>query len=350
MSRAAILPYPGDPFLLHYWLMHFDKYWRDEVNTLYVYHNSTVEPKVFKYIREMCQSRENIVFLSHPNQIEHGEAINKTLDYVQEKYLMLVEDDAFIFKPGIVNECFDHLESGRYDIVGSRRGSCGLKILKAAQRKWGLDYTGVGDRGPNFWPCYFFSEADLLRKTDRNFCARAWKSGERIEPLGMTVDNDEPIVTSDTFVNTSLQLRDMVPGHRILHIPQYHGHPDDKDHWQERKFLWDGKAPWCHIGSLSSGIAGILRDGENRPLARRKLDPPAGDTILPHGPTSDFEKREYERRVQWWLSAWETRDPQKIEEFAELYRVAINVVIEQFGLSKKRIKQRQHMYRELGIL
>src|SRR3990167_7164309 len=51
-SRAAILPYPGDPSLLNYWLMFFDKFWGDEVDHLYIVFNSPIEKPVREYIRK----------------------------------------------------------------------------------------------------------------------------------------------------------------------------------------------------------------------------------------------------------------------------------------------------------
>jgi hypothetical protein len=265
-SRAAILPFPGDPFLLHYWLDFYDKIWGNEIDHLYIYLNSPIEKPVVNYIEKICAQRPTITLIYNPVQTDHGLAINATLDLVKEEYIMLVEDDGFIFKSGMVDQCFKYLESGQADIVGSKRGSCAFEILEAAKQKWGLDYEGYGDQGCNFWPCFFFCKKDLLLKTDRQFCAQAWKRGEVIEALGYMVEPE--IVRGDTFVNTSLQLMAMVPQNRIVYVPQYHGSPDDIQHYEQKMNLFDGKAPWCHIGSLSSGVGGILMDEYGRSLTR----------------------------------------------------------------------------------
>ena len=39
-SRGALLPYPGDPYLLNYWLKFYDDIWGKEVDKLYIYLNS----------------------------------------------------------------------------------------------------------------------------------------------------------------------------------------------------------------------------------------------------------------------------------------------------------------------
>jgi len=354
-SRAAILPYPADPFLLNYWLHFYDTVWGDEIDKLYIHINSPIEEPVIDYIKALCDSRPKIVYKYTNNQIEHGDAINEILDIVREKYVMLIEDDGFIFKKNHVDWCFSQLESGIYDIVGSKRGSCATEIIQAAQVKWGITIEGDGDQGCNFWPNYFFSETELLKKTDRNFKAKAWNKGETIEALGYVVEPD--VVYGDTFVNTSLQLRAMIPIERIFIVPQYHGHPSDLQHYQESKYLFDGKASWTHVGSLSSGVGGILRDDHDRALARRLIDPAKAQTELPLAwCQSEQEHEEWERRAQWWLTFIEyfnINNQEGISEdfynFAKLYGRAVNQLISQYGLRRKSIQQRQEVYKSIGL-
>lgn len=354
MSRAALLPFPGDPFLLNYWLKFFDEVWGEEVDKLYIGFNSPIEDCALDYIRQLCADRSKIVLHVVRQQADHGPTINALLDLVTEEYVMLVEDDGFIFRKGIVDKAFSYLESREFEIVGSKRGSCSFEILKKAQEVWGLDYEGVGDQGPNFWPNFFFSSKELLLKTDRHFGAKAWNKGEHIASLGLNVQ--EEIANGDTFVNTSLQLRSMIPEAKIKYLPQYHGHPEDLRHHQESVYLFDGNAPWTHVGSLSSGINGLLKDGNDRELAQRKTREPKDKTELPvQYCQSEMEHKEFERRVQWWKSAIEyftkTTDVESISsefrEFSNLYAQAVDQLISQFGLSRKSIERRQLVYKEL---
>ncbi len=353
MSRAAILPYPGDPFLLHYWLQYFDIFWADEVDKLYIYLNSPIEHSVVQYIIEMCEKRPKIKLLYKSVQFEHGDVIDETLDHIEEDLVMLIEDDCFIFKKGAVDRCFGFLESGEFDLVGSKRGSCSQEILTRASQLWGLDYTGEGDQGCNFWPNLFFSRVETLKQTDRRFGARTWKRGEEVSALsgsGLTYLAQDELVTGDTFVNTSLQLQAKFPQSRIKYIPQYHGSPDDQDHYERGRNLWDGKCPWTHVGSLSSGVGGILQDGRGRSLARRTIDEPKIEgALLPNYCNTDQEKLEWERRAQWWLTFWEKREIGKIESFADVYVLAIDRLIDQYNLSMSRIRRRQNIYKEIGL-
>lgn len=350
MSRAAFLPFPGDPFLLHYWLKNFNKFWSNEVDRLYIAHNSAIEPEIAEYIEDLARRMvgDKLTFLYTSRQTDHGIVINEMLDACNEDHILLVEDDGFIFKPGVVNHWFEMLEVGRFDVIGSKRGSCSLEILDYAKKKWSLSYEGLGDQGPNFWPCFLFTSKKILLDTDRNFRARAWDRGEMIEQLDYVVDVDR--VVGDTFVNTSLQIRDKVPKDRIHCVPQWHGSPDDIADYENKRYLFGGDAYWCHIGSLSSGVGGILCNDKGYSLSTKKDgEPQYPNAILPGWCNSEGEKNEWERRVQWWFTFWQNREPGMIDEFAEQYFNAIQRIIQQYGLSPKNISRRQEIYKTLGL-
>lgn len=346
-SRAAFLPYPGDPFLFHYWLKFFDNIWGNEVDRLYVYLNSPIELEVVDYISALCLARPKIVFRYVDHQVEHGEVLNRMLEICEEEYIMLIEDDGYIFKPGVVDGYFKLLEDDHFTVIGSPRGSCSQEILDEAQKKWNLDYSGMGDVGPNFWPNFFFTKKNILLATDRNFGARAWKKGEPIVPLGVIAQEDPS--AADTFVNTSLQIRAMVPIEKILTIPQYHASPDDMEHHKNGQFLFDGRAPWTHVGSLSSGVGGVLIDDYGRPLARRSIDPRKDIVRVPGQCTTDQERSEWERRVTFWSLFLDYAEVDKIQFFQEEYRKALRRIIAQFELPEIRIEQKKAIYRSLGL-
>lgn len=347
-SRAGILPHPIDPFMLAYWLHGFHNVWGKEIDKLYIVANSPIREEVVDYIKKIT-SDPKIVLLYFPKQIEHGDAINRALEMVQEKHVVLLEDDCMIFKQGVVDKCFKELENGNVDIVASKRGSCHPEIMERAKNLWGLSYEGFGDQGCNFFPNLYFSSVDLLKKTDRDFGARAWKKGEIIKELdNYTVVND--VIYGDTFVWASLQLRSMVHPERICIIPQYHGSPDDPEDYEHNRALWDGHAPWCHIGSLSSGIHGILTDERGVPLAYSH-DPQHDKNIRDIGKivNTEGERREFERRLQWWLTFVDFGDQKQLAEFRQEYRNAIARALMKMHISMKNIAKRQRIYKELGL-
>lgn len=353
-KRVAILPYPGDPFLLNYWINNFITFWEQEIDRLIIVCNTPAEQDVIDYIRLLCVKSQKIELIYVDHQIQHGDAINIALDKLQDEVVMLIEDDAYIFRSGIVDFYFKKIEDGEFDVIGSPRGSCSFEILERAKQIWGLSYDGEGDQGPNFWPNFFFAKAATLISTDRNFNSRAWEKGEKIHSL-LDYDVEVPLVVGDTFVNTSLQLRSMIPRERILTISQYHASPDDARYYEnkERYFVFDGRAPWIHIGSLSSGAGGALMDDHSRSLSRRKIMPEGPLTVLPKewcDVTSEMQKKEWERRVAWWQKFWLFCQPTKgIQDFYNAYGRAIEQLINQYQLSRSRIREYQRIYGTLGL-
>jgi hypothetical protein len=345
LSRTAILPTPGDPLLLRFWLENFKQVWMTEVDQLIVSVNSGVEPYVAAYIKKLITETPKTFMIYRSRQTDHGDAINEALDFAND-LVFLIEDDAFILTGGQVHGCFSVLERDEKDMIVSPRGSCAQAIWDAVRDHWGLLHAPNGEIGPNFWPNFWFGKRDDLTATDRKFCSRGWVRGERIEPLGMVAHE---LMNGDTFVSTSLQLRAKQP--RIATVPQYHGHPEDLDNRAAGRGLWDGKAPWIHIGSLSSGVSGVITDEFGRPLSRKndvaKQDP--GWSLPPYVNT-EMERMEWERRVAWWMMALQSADRDEsnpIPEFREEYRAGLDRIISQFGLSLGRILRTIKAYEEL---
>lgn len=244
--RAALLPIfsrsrdgiPREP-IIGMWLRQFDRW------------QHTIDKLIIKY-----------------NETNHGEALTCMINKLDRKYeyLLFVESDAIILDPTYVDKCFSLIESGEYDYIGSPRMSCHSQISEAARIKWGLDYGGEGDKGPNFWPNFFFCKHTDLLKTDLNFGSRNWKPGEYIDILDHTVQGNE-IIGGDTFVWMSIQLRGLKLKYK--EIPQYHSSPYDILHAEQGTNLWDGKCPWFHMGSLSGYFCSPNSEIESNELERR---------------------------------------------------------------------------------
>lgn len=332
------MPLPGDPCLFTYWMKFFDNVWGGEINHLYVYHNSPAEKSVADYIHTFSSDRVTILY--EPQFVDHGDCIYKTLEHVKEDLVMLVEDDAYIFKPTKVDRCFRDIENGHVDVVAGHRASCHDEIVDVAHKKW-----GAGDQ-PNFWPCYLFISKENLIKAGPNYCAKAWRKGETIESLDHVVEND--LIASDTFVEASLKIRNM--GLRIWLEDQYHGMTDDEPDYKHRLNIWHPDCHWMHCGSLSSGFNGVLATAEGIPLAQRFTGKPQA---FPNYCNTNQEMLEFERRICfWWLAYEETRaNPRSLEinEFLDEYRGAIDRLIKNYRLGRKRILQRMSWYREAGL-
>ena len=343
-NRAVLMPTPGDPFMLRYWIDNFKTY-KHLVGKLYVCMNSPIEKEAVDYMREIVESvGGEFIYIDH--QVQHGDGILACLEACKEKYVMLIEDDCYVIKPDFVNRCFEKIESGEADLIGSKRGSCAFEILDEASKKWGIPYEGTGDQGCNFWPSFVFTKRKTLMDTDKDFNAKAWNEGDELAGLGMIADKT---IYGDTFVNTSLQLRGKIAGDKILTVPQYHAGSVDLGEYNDNKGLFDGKCPWVHIGSLSSGICGVIADEQNRALAYRSGEPKSEPPYKPEWCNSDMERLEWTRRICFWLRYYETRQLGVLDELAEDYHNGLLRIMSFYRINMKKVKQLQFIYSTLGL-
>lgn len=236
--REVLLPTLGSTHLLGMWLRFYER-WQEEVDSLRV----------------------------HFNNYTHGTALRRMVSESKSDYLLLIEDDGIIFRPDIVDECFKMIENGQADIVCSGRMSCHPELAEAAKKKYKLDYSGLGDKGPHWWPNFFFCKRIDLMITDLHFEAKGWEKGEQIKELDHTITNDG--VSGDTFAWISIQLR--ARGLKIHEIPQRHSSIYDVEEYEKGEGLWDGTAEWVHLGSMTGDWKKPDNDIESREMEKRLM-------------------------------------------------------------------------------
>lgn len=336
MARAALLPTPGDPFLLTLWSYFFKNVWGKEIDKLYICVNNIFLPESTEYIKSLFKDCSNVEIefidsISYPNVVgDHGKIIAHMLNQVEEDYILLIEDDGFIFKPGYVNNYFLKLENYEYDLIGSRRGSCSDVIIEQSKIKYNIAEQNGHDNGPNFWPCFFFIRKNIFELTDKNFSAKLWGKNSILPIFGKTLDTD---CAGDTMVWMSMQLRNL--NLKIGDCPQFHGNLSDVLDYELKLNNFDGTSYWLHAGSLSSGIGGFLSDKE-----------------LPDYCNTDEEKNEIERRICFWslgLDSYfkEQSSQNKINKIALQYQSWLQRLVKHYQLSDSRIDYSKKMYAEL---
>ena len=274
--RAALLPTPGDPFLVRHWLVNCERVWRNEVDEVRVLVNRQPDPEVRDYIRS-CVERVGGVYSERTDGsvTSHGGAIGVLLDETPADVVVLLEDDARVRVPGALEQHFRLVEHDTYDVVGSPRGSASPELVATGARRWSFTEEFMGDlgNGAGMWPCFVFSRRDVLLSTDRDFGARGWQPGEYVLGLDHVCQTE---VASDTFGGTAYQLRD---SWRVLDVAQW-----KMPHLGDYYLTTYPDLPWFHTGSLSSGD--FLSDDQ--------FSPPDGYL------TTMEERREWAHRLWWW--------------------------------------------------
>lgn len=279
MSRCVMISSCGDPLLGMFCLNLLKKNCWDEIDRVYIHVNNYAEtPKEFQteFLAQLVDDPK-IKFIYSPVAQGYGLPFTELTKICTEDLIMLLEDDGFILSPGKVGQAFSRIESGEVDALGSPRFSCGSEIAESLRVKYNLDYTGVGDKGPTFWPNFFFCKRADLLKTDLNFAPKVFEKRVFYPELDHTMVEEE---SGDTFVWMSVQLRAL--GLKIGEIPQFHSSPFEIEEFERKEGKWaEGKPYWLHGGSLSVGASKYLKDA------------------IPDV-SNDSAKQEIESRVAWW--------------------------------------------------
>ena len=323
MSRAFILSSGGDVFLSDFVLSLWKRNWYDEVDEAIVCYNNHAEvpqEAAYEFLKKW-EKDPKVKIIYSPHGVGNGTPILQGILNSKADNVMLLEDDGFIFTPGVVDSWFQKIESGEYDVVGSPRYSAG-EIAEAARLKYGLDYSGVGDKGFGWWPNFFVCKRSDLLKTSWRLASDEYKAGEYIPELDHTMQTTE---YTDTFTFACLQLRNM--GVREFQIPQNHCHPEDLDFQRTHEVMFHhGNPQYIHGGSLSSGWGGYLN---------KKL--PSVDT--------DMEKKDIETRVAWWYLV--DVNTQGYDSFRKQYREGWKRLVDQCNLDVQRIEKKAQLYKNL---
>lgn len=322
MTKAALLSTCGDPFITLLCIKLWRERWYDEIDHLYINFNNhcQVPPEVVTEFISNIAKDPKITLIYHPNGIGNGPPQVELLKICNEDLILLLEDDFFIFEPGVVSGYFQRIESGETDLLGSPRYTVG-EVADAAKDKYGLDYSGLGDKGFAWWPTGFYCKREDLLRTDLDFGSKEYRTGEYFKEVNYTF---RETCYTDTFVWTCLQLRSL--GLRSEAIPQYHASPNEIEEFEKKELKWADNPGFIHGGSLSSGWGGYL--------SRRIPDLSNQNAIL-----------EIETRVAFWTIASDLIEG--FYNFKEIYEYGIEQLITNGNLNRGRISRKIEIYKNL---
>lgn len=324
-SRSVFVSAGGDPFILLLAHKLFWERWYNEVDEFFVSYNNHcgVPHEIVAEVLKRLSKDPKVSIIYHPTGVGNGTPITEMTRVSKRDTVMLLEDDGFIFAPGIVDDCFKKIESGEYDAVGSPRFSCGPELGEASRIKYGLDYTGYGDMGPNYWPNFFFCKRNDLLRTDMDFASHKFSKDEYYPQLDWTFKED---TMGDTFVWACVQLRGL--GLRFYSIPQHKADPYEIESKNRNEQNWHPSMQpfgWIHGGSLSTSWGGYLSGAS-----------PA---------TDDSSIQEMESRCAFWKLSSDVIEG--FEPFKTEYKKEIENLITRAHLDTERINKKYNIYKEL---
>ncbi len=272
--RAALLPTPGNPAMLAYWLRNFAT-WSGEVDELFVVVNGPDPEPAARLAREAGAR-----VAAFPLPIGHDGAMLELLQGTTADLVVLCEDDAYVRHPGAVRAAFDRIAAGETDIVGSPRHE---DYVTSPLQEWGPYTPGdLAELRHGLWPAFLFARPADLLATDRIFGDRAWPRGGSIPGWGPVtpavcdfIGIAAEFVHLDTLFGTTLQLRAAGLRTELIHRVRVYD-PAATEEWVK------ADPPWLHVTGLST-LPAVLNGA---PL----------DTLPDYGPGGGL----WTRRLAWW--------------------------------------------------
>lgn len=318
MKTAALLPTPGDPYLIEHWLRNYEQTWMGEVDELRVLINMQPIPEVRQWIKDRVEERDGI-YMESPEQVPygHGYALRLLVDSTDADTIMLCEDDCRVRYRGAVQQRFDRIERGEADVIGGPRTSMTPGIHVACAARWSpVQCDEDGGHGYGMWPAFVFARRECLLATDQNYGVRAWSKGEYVEPVDWVCPSDDTDC-ADTFGWAAIQLRAKF---NVVPDVQFKG-PDQWQSWLDR-----GKdIPWFHIGSLSSSH-NLCAGTEAELMDAGEVGPGSG------------EEKEWGNRLYWWWRCFTTTQDE-LPEYIGPYGQGWSQIKNTKGVRQEAIEQ-----------
>lgn len=326
--RAIITHFDGDPFTLNFWLMLYDKYWRGEVDRIYmtVTHDEVhVHSAIVAYNKKRLAAYPEIHVTYIDHHIYPEQANQLSYKNVTEEQVGFIESDGFVFGKGVVDQCFRLLDQGQ-DIVAPKWELISDPYVKAT----------FGHQG--FMRCFFFSKKSLLDKTDMDFMPRHMNASETMPNTSLRTSYAMDL---DCFGWMSLQLAFLEP--KITFVPANVVHPasvlDPNRYWN---------FPWLHVRQMSSSALGLGGDEyylwkDNAPeLQKRIMRLFNGD--FPNGP-AEFT---YIKAIAFKLLICDMiGEVPELRDVTKSYLMVLHAVMAVYALPKDRIYEIKGFYRGL---
>ena len=306
MRTAALLPTPGDPFVVSYWLRNYERVWRGEVDELHVLVNGQTDRDASAFVLVAIEALPEARARWTIHRLGHGEALRGLVDDCGADIVVLMEDDAYVRKPGAVRRALERVADNPDSVVGSPRGGMSPEVGEAALARFGPVIGPDGSEGHGLWPAFLFARRlDLaIASAVAGLESRSWAPGEPVPGIDVAFDRE---VTTDTLTAAAFVLRSRC---RVFLAPQH------KELWQKDLSL-SSDPPWFHAGGLSNAdlLAGV-------------------PDHAPRDVGGTNEGLDWAHRCWWWRRAVDSAGD-RAPDLAARYRASFDELVARAGIAEQ---------------
>lgn len=331
-SRAIITHFDGDPFTLNYWLMLYEKFWRGEVDTIYmtVAHDMRhITQEVVDFNKRLIAKYPEIkaVYLEQTTQVEDTNKMS--YDLVTEDYVGFIESDGLVCQKGLIDQMFRLLEHEKQDVVAPT-----YKLINEPYIVGDLHCEG-------FMRCFFFTKKSILDKIDVDFNPKHLAAGELIPNTNLRYEYNNDL---DCFGWISLQIATLRP--KVTIVPSNVLHPDTALNVQQYE-----QYKWLHIRQFSSSGIGLntkefgLWKNNSDELVAYLMRVISGDYV---DGAAEFT---FVKAVAFKMLFYESMPVDAmLGEFAQDYKTVLEAVVDGYSLPRGKIFEMKGFYKAITQL
>lgn len=337
MSRVAIVGTNAHPFLMGYWLKQF-KNWEKEVDRVYIITDSPIEPYTWSFTKEILTQHPKIRVIE--TDIDWPNSLSEAVRLSEESHLLILHDDTFIYKTGVIDKYFKMCETGK--VITPPHGIYAPidlveKRLKEKYPFMPFRVKGMPDNADNTGYSFllyflFISRIDLM-KAGNDFDGKpgGYKANEYCKVLDFIPDRD---FSGDTGFLLMLNLLkngseiELITRATTASLPYEQNPLLILQEWEQKK-INVFKEGWVHIQAMGTGFnEWYWKFEEKNKIPVHKIDRQESNR-------NDINIRKgWMLRLAWMLEFMEAQDYTGIQDYKDYILSELNYIMYFFDINK----------------
>lgn len=355
MKRAVLVGTNAYPYLIVYWLHLAQKYWLDEVDQVYIAVSQPVHAKPWPWIEKYIATLPKVTLVN--TNTNWPNSINQVAATIEADAVCLMHDDLLIFKRGVVDNYFKHVEkTGEVVTTMHAIYTPGQLVEELMVKKYSTQVPVVVDNSD-----YFSYYLNFTFVPGKYFVGSSRDFGQYVVPVGEyspLLDWTPAYKPFESDTNFKFNLELYAQGAHVHPIPKleftnYIHHPRGLqqfiDDFKNSEGLFAATLTYLHLQTMAYHIAGLYYDlGEREQLETQSGGPVARN--LEHEAFFAMQKpwrNDKMFKLALLREFMTANDFEGIGKYHQHAKTELDWITARFNLDKKLIKQVQGIFHQL---